>query len=1020
MSSVPARRRRAFAPVGLATCIHWLLFGLAAPCALAQSTSAQTSAAPASTGQTLRRYDIQSQPLPAALRQYSRISGVQVVFDSADGEGARSAPLQGDYTDEQALSALLMGTGLSAKRSGAGAVTVQRESAPAAAGVIVTDTLSVGAGAYDDAPRDERGYDEVYDADVSTVYAGKEQIERYKGAAPADVFKGMLNVYSGDARNSGALDPNIRGIQGPGRVPLTIDGTEQALTVWRGYNGANNRNYIDPNLIGGIQVIKGPNLTRNVSSSIGGAVVVTTLDVNDVVKQGERFGGELKLESSDNAIDPRVPALSTGKDYRTIPGFPNTPIAAYYDPTLYKPVRSSGGNNLILGDDQAWRLALGLREDRFELLAAYAYRKKGNHFSGENGGDFYSRPYDPAKSLNYITSLARFYHPGDEVPNTSSEMESWLIKATFRPSANQSFKLGVRDTRSTYGEILPTRISWRDTVSNGAPQWPLSRVDAKAYNLEYQWKPGGRWFDVYANAWTTRTLSDTYSGGGFPNMATFDDPILRNTALANAHHDRTGLTLSNKMALRPDLDLTVGVNYQHEKLRSDDQYNGVADGWRMFPRAGRREERDYSLKLDWRATDRLSFSAGMRYQSYWAFDDFLADRLSKGDTRLGQVLLPDRYAMTYYTRNPNMSQAALDARIALIRRNAERFGWTPQVVNTQIEQATYTVRNVGPDWRPDARGRFRRADNVFLNGDLSGIDYARASASLQPLFVQKQAEHHSDGDWSPTLAATFNVNDDARLYFRHSQARRYPSMFESTLGFSASLPIADLKPEHAYNYELAYVHDLSRVLDAERADIKLTYYHHKTENVIERSGQLQFSNIEKQTLRGLEFQGRYDNGRFFTDLSVARNLENRVCDQSVAAINDPTGKIKLPDCVQAGFVGGYLITMAVPELSANWTVGGRFFQKKLEVGARVVHHSGYENSDYDLYQEQRLGAYFNVPLAWDRITTYDAYVNYRFNDALSAELVGTNLGDLYYVDPLTRSAMAAPGRTLKLSLTARF
>ena len=133
--------------------------------------------------------------------------------------------------------------------------------------------------------------------------------------------------------------------------------------------------------------------------------------------------------------------------------------------------------------------------------------------------------------------------------------------------------------------------------------------------------------------------------------------------------------------------------------------------------------------------------------------------------------------------------------------------------------------------------------------------------------------------------------------------------------------IVDLKPEHAYNYELAYVHDLSRALDAERADIKLTYYHHKTENVIERSGQLQFSNIEKQTLRGVEFQGRYDNGRFFTDLSVARNLKNEVCDQSVAAINDPTGKIKVPDCVQAGFVGGYLITMAVPELSANWTVG---------------------------------------------------------------------------------------------------
>ncbi|MBM7093466.1 TonB-dependent receptor, partial [Streptomyces sp. S12] len=172
--------------------------------------------------------------------------------------------------------------------------------------------------------------------------------------------------------------------------------------------------------------------------------------------------------------------------------------------------------------------------------------------------------------------------------------------------------------------------------------------------------------------------------------------------------------------------------------------------------------------------------------------------------------------------------AALDARIATIRRNAERFGWTPQVLATQIEQATYTVHNLAADWRPDAEGRFRRADNVFLNGSLDGVDYGRASASLQPLFLQQQAQHHEGSGWTPTLAATFNLSDEARLYFRHSQARRYPSMFESTLGFSASLPVAPLKPERAYSYELAYLHDFSRRLRADYADIKLTYYHHTT------------------------------------------------------------------------------------------------------------------------------------------------------------------------------------------------
>ncbi|MEH3795395.1 Plug domain-containing protein, partial [Escherichia coli] len=91
--------------------------------------------------------------------------------------------------------------------------------------------------------------DKIYDKNVSTLILTKEEIERYKGASAADILKGANGVFSGDARNGNALDVNIRGIQGPGRVPVTIDGTEQAVTVYRGYNGANNRNYLDPMLI---------------------------------------------------------------------------------------------------------------------------------------------------------------------------------------------------------------------------------------------------------------------------------------------------------------------------------------------------------------------------------------------------------------------------------------------------------------------------------------------------------------------------------------------------------------------------------------------------------------------------------------------------------------------------------------------------------------------------------------------------------------------------------------------------
>lgn len=54
------------------------------------------------------------------------------------------------------------------------------------------------------------------------------------------------------------------------------------------------------------------------------------------------------------------------------------------------------------------------------------------------------------------------------------------------------------------------------------------------------------------------------------------------------------------------------------------------------------------------------------------------------------------------------------------------------------------------------------------------------------------------------------------------------------------------------------------------------------------------------------------------------------------------------------------------------------------------------------------------------VTTYDAYVSFRPRDDITLELVGINLTDEYYIDPTTRSAVAAPGRALKLSLTAQF
>lgn len=223
--------------------------------------------------------------------------------------------------------------------------------------------------------QDEHGYDNIYDKNISNIYLGKEMIERFKGASPADLFQSTPGVYSGEARNGASIDPNIRGIQGQGRIPLTVDGTEQSITVTRGYN-ANNRNYLDPNLISSIEIEKGASLSRHTKSSVGGGITIKTININDILPANENFGFAVKLEGSNNAIKPQLKKLPLGEDYRNISEGLSGFSYLFNDPLIN--IRPHHYHDKPLGglDDYAYRIAVGLRQEKYDLLIASSYRIK--------------------------------------------------------------------------------------------------------------------------------------------------------------------------------------------------------------------------------------------------------------------------------------------------------------------------------------------------------------------------------------------------------------------------------------------------------------------------------------------------------------------------------------------------------------------------------------------------------------------------------------------------------------------
>lgn len=953
--------------------------------------------------------------------------------------------------------------------------------------------------------RDQKGYDDQYDKNESNIYLGKDLVERYKGSNPADVLNSAVGVYSGDARNSGALDPNIRGIQGQGRVPVTVDGTEQALTVWRGYNGVNNRNYVDPNMISSITIDKSPSLNPDVKTSVGGGIAIKTLNIDDVVSPDEIFGFDLKLETSSNSTKPREPHLNLGSDYRDNADIMNNirngvqSSSLFNDPAVLLNAKSRGDANFFNFKDNAVRIAVGTRQERFDLMAAYSYRNQGNYFAGTRGANKYKDPistYDPKNPSipvdPYLPFAANVFAPGKEVTNTSSELETYLFKTNLFLSESQKLSLGYTHTTNHYGEIMPSRISFMD-LGGKVPQWPLAKFNLQAFNADYFLNPADNpYIDMKLSYWMTKTTSDTNTSGGFPREPKERDhlfesgwgprnPNIDGTLVAgaslNSTNKRQGLNLSNKMALLDSLDLTLMGSFTKETIDTEDnvfEYTSKSTSsiFRAVPREGERQENTFAFNFEWRPTNWLNLTAGAQRTSYWSNDNLLNKRRDARDPNFAKphVLLSQNYSISrtvsqdeyqklnsYVDAKGRNLDAVIDSpyRLGLFVEEAlglEKRSLDDVGFNQTNGQGEFRIEEkIGAKWKPDSQNKFTRETNPFYNGTIDTREQAidpftgkevtkyiagnpRNGSDAQDMQMLTDDERFKkEGKkkahaWAPSFSASAYITDDDRIYVSYTETVRMPSVFEDTIGFSGSRGYAslteDFQPERGKTFEVGYVRNLQSLLGAERfADIRLNYYHTVIENAFERDVYLKFTQVDEHNTAGLELQARYDNGNYFGNVGIDYRLKNEVCDSASIAKLDPKNQYNMSECIEAGFPGGFMRTQLQPKYSINANLGMRFLDEQLEIGSRMRYHSSAENKDEKKMMNKYPANYAplnNSPMNWKPVFVADAYVSYDLTQETQVEFLVTNLLDEYYVDPLTRSMMPAPGRTLRLNFTSRF
>jgi hemoglobin/transferrin/lactoferrin receptor protein len=157
-----------------------------------------------------------------------------------------------------------------------------RAQAGGAAPVQTLDTITVAA-----SKTEERAIDAL--APVSSV-----SLDKIQGLQPnrlSDVFYNVPGVSFQERGDDPATVINVRGLQDFGRVAVVVDGARQ--NYQRTGHNANGSFFLDPELIGGVDVVRGPTSNIYGSGAIGGLVSFRTKDINDVLRPGERWGVDL-------------------------------------------------------------------------------------------------------------------------------------------------------------------------------------------------------------------------------------------------------------------------------------------------------------------------------------------------------------------------------------------------------------------------------------------------------------------------------------------------------------------------------------------------------------------------------------------------------------------------------------------------------------------------------------------------------------------------------------------------------
>ncbi|NBC19661.1 MAG: TonB-dependent hemoglobin/transferrin/lactoferrin family receptor [Alphaproteobacteria bacterium] len=125
-----------------------------------------------------------------------------------------------------------------------------------------------------------------YPGQVSVI--SRDDIETFAPSAPSDMLRDVPGVdFAGGPRRTGEA-PSIRGLSGE-NILILLDGARQSFI-----SAHDGRFFLDPELVGTAEVVRGPASALYGSGAVGGVLAFETVDAEDLLRDGESWGARVR------------------------------------------------------------------------------------------------------------------------------------------------------------------------------------------------------------------------------------------------------------------------------------------------------------------------------------------------------------------------------------------------------------------------------------------------------------------------------------------------------------------------------------------------------------------------------------------------------------------------------------------------------------------------------------------------------------------------------------------------------